>query len=91
MIYKVCLELYKSAIRGLRKHLLNQLWMGDDLGYVLVVMSGIGENIVNSTKIQQVMELQHLACFVPGMLVLGEPTHNNHNHYVCLKLSFCGD
>lgn len=53
-------------------HLLRQFWMGDDLGYVLVVVTGVGSQYENTAVIQQILELQHLACFVPGMLVLGK-------------------
>ncbi len=56
--------MYTKALRGMRKHMLTQLWMGDDIGDIWIV----AEND-NGAYRQNVLE--HLTCFLPGTMALG--------------------
>lgn len=60
----MCLDMYKKAIGGMRRHMLTELWMGPDIGEVWIAAendAGASRNLV----------LEHLTCFLPGTMALG--------------------
>eukprot|EP00198_Chlamydomonas_reinhardtii_P010757 XP_001700094.1 alpha-1,2-mannosidase [Chlamydomonas reinhardtii] len=61
---EMCLDMYKKAIGGMRRHMLTELWMGPDIGEVWIAAendAGASRNLV----------LEHLTCFLPGTMALG--------------------
>lgn len=59
-----CLEFYKRALFGLRKHMLTELWMGNDIGDVWIAAESEG-------GYSKSLVLEHLTCFLPGTMALG--------------------
>ncbi|KXZ54812.1 hypothetical protein GPECTOR_4g883 [Gonium pectorale] len=60
----ICLDMYKRALQGMRKHMLTKLWMGDDIGDVWIVAD-------NDNGVSRQNVLEHLTCFLPGTMALG--------------------
>ncbi|EFJ41245.1 alpha-1,2-mannosidase [Volvox carteri f. nagariensis] len=60
----MCIDMYKKAIGGMRKHMLTQLWMGEDIGDVWIVAENDGGRTRSNI-------LEHLTCFLPGTIALG--------------------
>ncbi|KAG2434808.1 hypothetical protein HXX76_007693 [Chlamydomonas incerta] len=61
---EMCLEMYKKALGGMRRHMLTELWMGPDIGEIWIAAendAGASRNLV----------LEHLTCFLPGTMALG--------------------
>lgn len=59
-----CLNFYHKALRAMRKHMLTELWMGDEIGSIWIAadLEGIGS---------KTLVLEHLTCFLPGTIALG--------------------
>ncbi len=49
----------------MRKHMLTELWMGDDIGDVWIAAESDG-------GYSKSLVLEHLTCFLPGTMALGE-------------------
>ncbi|GIL55013.1 hypothetical protein Vafri_10677 [Volvox africanus] len=60
----MCVNMFKKAIKAMRKHMLTQLWMGEDIGDVWIA----AENDNGQIRINV---LEHLTCFLPGTMALG--------------------
>ncbi len=88
---QITLDLYKAAMRGLRKHLVTRLHTLNaphKTHYTLSVIDamaerGTGEHANETVTIEprtKQVELEHLMCFVPGLLTLGECVVILHAH-----------
>ncbi|GFR50049.1 hypothetical protein Agub_g12100 [Astrephomene gubernaculifera] len=65
----VCLDMYTAALRGMRRHLLREVWAGPELGsqWMVAERQGPREEKFAVTTLM----LDHLTCFLPGTLALG--------------------
>ncbi|KAG2490849.1 hypothetical protein HYH03_010767 [Edaphochlamys debaryana] len=61
---QITLDLYKKALRGMRRHMLTDLWMGDDIGMISIVAE-------SDSGMSRQLLLEHLTCFLPGTMALG--------------------
>lgn len=65
---QICLEFYKNAMRAMRKYMLTELWMGEDTGSIWIAADVDGW----APNLRKTLILEHLTCFLPGTMALGE-------------------
>ena len=77
-VLQICVDLYRKAMAGMRKHMVTKLTMVNGQGEWWIPANVVNavkswDTLTNRTKwtTQKSNALEHLTCFVPGMLTLG--------------------